>query len=104
LEAILSQIKPHGVVVACGLAGGHELSTTVYPFILRGVRLIGIDSNTCPQGPRRQAWKALTELLSTVDLERIARDVTLNEVPEACEQLMRGGIRGRFVVDLRTAG
>jgi len=104
LEAILSQIKPHGVVAACGLAGGHELSTTVYPFILRGVRLIGIDSNTCPQGPRRQAWKALTELLSTVDLERIARDVTLNEVPEACEQLMRGGIRGRFVVDLRTAG
>lgn len=101
LEAVLSQTMTHGVVAACGLAGGHSLNTTVFPFILRGVRLIGIDSNTCPQPPRRRAWEGLRDLAKKVDFDRIAHDVTLDQVPAACDQLMQGGIQGRFVVDLR---
>lgn len=104
LEAVLSRTKTHGAVAACGLAGGHELNTTVFPFILRGVRLIGIDSNTCPQAPRRQAWDGLRDLARRVDFERIARDVSLSMVPDACQQLMDGGIQGRYVVDLRNEG
>ena len=104
LEAVLSRTMTHGAVAACGLAGGHELNTTVFPFILRGVRLIGIDSNTCPQTPRKQAWEGLRDLARIVDFERIAHDVSLSQVPEACERLMQGGIQGRYVVDLRNEG
>lgn len=104
LEAVISRTMTHGVVAACGLAGGHELNTTVFPFILRGVRLIGIDSNTCPRKTRQEAWERLRDLARKVDFEQIAHDVTLGDVPEACEQLMQGGIKGRFVVDLRSEG
>ena len=101
LEAVLSQTMTHGVVAACGLAGGHGLNTTVFPFILRGVRLMGIDSNTCPQPPRRRAWEGLRDLARSIDFDRIAQEVTLEEVPKACDQLMSGGIQGRYLVDLR---
>jgi len=104
LESVLSQTMTHGVVAACGLAGGHRLNTTVFPFILRGVRLIGIDSNTCPQAPRRRAWEGLRDLAQSIDFERIAHDVMLEDVPLACDQLMNGGIQGRYIVDLRDAG
>jgi acrylyl-CoA reductase (NADPH) len=104
LEAVISRTMTHGVIAACGLAGGHELNTTVFPFILRGVRLIGIDSNTCPRKPRQEAWERLRDLARKVDFEQIAHDVTLGDVPEACEQLMQGGIKGRYVVDLRSEG
>lgn len=103
LESVLSRTKTHGVVAACGLAGGHELNTTVFPFILRGVRLIGIDSNTCPQTPRRKAWKGLRDLAARVDFDAIAHEILLEEVPDACNQLMSGGIQGRYLVDLRGA-
>lgn len=103
LEAVISRTKQHGVIAACGLAGGSQLHTTVFPFILRGIRLIGIDSNTCPMQPRKQAWDGLRDLAQRVDLERIARDVSLEQVPTACEQLMRGGITGRYVIDMRGA-
>jgi len=104
LESVLSRTMTHGAVAACGLAGGHDLNTTVFPFILRGVRLIGIDSNTCPQKPRRLAWEGLRDLAQKVDFEKVAHDVTLGGVPEACEKLMQGGIKGRYVVDLRGEG
>lgn len=104
LEAVLSRTMRHGVIAACGLAGGHELNTTVFPFILRGVRLIGIDSNTWPQPERRRAWDGLRDLARKVDFERLAHTVSLEEVPQACEKLMSGGIQGRYVVDLRHAG
>ncbi|MDA0873764.1 MAG: oxidoreductase [Bacteroidetes bacterium] len=104
LEAIVSQTMRHGVIAACGLAAGPELNTTVYPFILRGVRLIGIDSNTCPQPARRRAWNGLRDLADRVDFERVAHTVPLDGVPEASRRLMAGGIQGRFVVDLRNEG
>lgn len=104
LESVLSQTMTHGVVAACGLAGGHRLNTTVFPFILRGVRLIGIDSNTCPQPPRRRAWEGLRDLARSIDFDRIAHQISLEQVPEACGQLMNGGIQGRYLVDLRQSG
>jgi len=104
LEAIISQTKRHGVIAACGLAGGHELLTTVFPFILRGVRLIGIDSNTCPQPERRAAWEDIAQLLQEASFESIAHEILLEDVPQACEQIMDGGIQGRYLVDLRSAG
>ncbi len=104
LESVLSQTMTHGVVAACGLAGGHRLNTTVFPFILRGVRLIGIDSNTCPQPPRRRAWQGLRDLARSIDFDRIAHQISLEQVPEACGQLMNGGIQGRYLVDLRQSG
>jgi acrylyl-CoA reductase (NADPH) len=104
LESVLSQTMTHGVVAACGLAGGHRLNTTVFPFILRGVRLIGIDSNTCPQPPRRRVWEGLRDLARSIDFDRIAHQISLEQVPEACGQLMSGGIQGRYLVDLRQSG
>lgn len=103
LEATLSQTMRHGVVAACGLAAGPELNTTVFPFILRGVRLIGIDSNTCPQTERRAAWSELASLASSFDLGSLATTIGLDEVPEACKRIMAGGIQGRYLVDLRNA-
>lgn len=100
LAAILSQVKTHGAIAACGLAGGAVLNTTVFPFILRGVNLLGIDSNTCPTARRVVAWQRLSETLSTSLLDKIMKIVSLAEVPACCDKLMAGGIQGRFVVDL----
>lgn len=100
LEAILSQIKRHGVVAACGLAGGHTLNTTVFPFILRGIRLIGIDSNTCPNNVRVRAWELLSELASNFNLYSISHETGLDGIVEYSERLMAGSIKGRIVVKL----
>ena len=101
LESVLSRCKAHAVVAACGLAGGHELNTTVFPFILRGVKLIGIDSNTCPVARRMTAWSRLSKLARKVDLNSLAHEVELSGIVEASTQLMEGGITGRFVVNLQ---
>lgn len=98
LETVISQTARHGTIAACGLAGGSELKTTVFPFILRGVRLIGIDSNTCPQETRLLAWNRLSDLTSKRDLDQICTEVALEEVPAAAEQLLQGKITGRIVV------
>ena len=100
LEAIISQTARHGTIAACGLAAGPKLNTSVYPFILRGVRLIGIDSNTCPNAVRKLAWQRLSEVANQFDLNKIAHEITLEAVPEACRQLMNGMVTGRYVVNL----
>ncbi|ARA92889.1 oxidoreductase [Rhodothermaceae bacterium RA] len=102
LAAILSTLDRHGCVAACGLAGGAELHTTVFPFILRGVVLAGIDSNTCPNDRRRQIWKRLAEAVSEDLREQIlARIISLEAVPEASEAVLAGRVQGRIVVDPR---
>ncbi|MEZ4700112.1 MAG: MDR family oxidoreductase [Rhodothermales bacterium] len=100
LAAILSQTARHGCVAACGLAGAAEFSTTVFPFILRGVTLQGIDSNTCTYADRVEAWDRLSALPRSETFERHLQTVPLSGVPAACEALMRGGVTGRFVVDV----
>ena len=101
LAAIISQLDRHGSVAACGLAGGHEIHTTVYPFILRGVNLLGIDSNTCPIQRRVEAWDQIARLLSPEVLSRIKADtITMEEIPTYSERILAGGITGRVVVDV----
>src|SRR5690606_27827811 len=80
LAAILSQTKRHGCVAACGLAGSHALNTTVFPFILRGVVLYGIDSNTAPPERRERAWARLAEAVRAGAFAGIETTIPLSEV------------------------
>lgn len=86
-----------GVIASTGLTGGVELRTTVMPFILRGVSLIGIDSVMCPMNIRRLVWQRLADDIKP-PLEDIARTITLDELPEAFATVLAGKARGRFVV------
>lgn len=102
LEALLSRLKRHGTAVACGLAGGHALHTTVFPFILRGVRLIGVDTNTCPVPVRREAWARLARWMTDELAERLLADtIGLDDLLSYSERLLSGEIRGRLLVDVR---
>ena len=86
-----------GAIASTGLAGGTELHTTVMPFILRGVSLIGVDSVMCPMNVRQTVWRRLaTEMKPR--LEDIAQVITMDELPEAFATLLAGKARGRYVV------
>jgi acrylyl-CoA reductase (NADPH) len=100
LSAILSRVKLHGVVASCGLVGGAEFESTVYPFILRGVSLVGIDSNTCPTALRTSAWERIARILPGNDVLQTVRMVQLQDVVDACEEVLAGRITGRIVVSV----
>ena len=100
LANVLSQIRYGGAVAACGLAGGMDLPTTVAPFILRGVSLIGIDSVMCPQKLRREAWKRLDSNLDRAKLADMTTEIGLFDVIEAGRQIVEGRVRGRLVVKI----
>ncbi len=103
LATLIAQLQRHGSVASFGNAGGHELRTTVFPFILRGVNLLGIDSNTCPNDRRRTAWERLATTLSDEDFEQMtARTIGLEEIPSVSREVLRGAIRGRVVVDVQS--
>ena len=102
LASLLSETKRHGSIAAVGNAGGHELHTTVYPFILRGVNLLGIDSNTCPQARRQASWHRLARLLQKEQLSSILKEtIALDRLPEVSRQMVRGSGQGRVVVDVQ---
>jgi putative YhdH/YhfP family quinone oxidoreductase len=88
-----------GAIASFGNAGGAALNTTVFPFILRGVKLLGVDSAATVMPLRKQLWGRLASDLRPGGLEKIAHTITLNELPHACEQLIAGKARGRAVVD-----
>jgi acrylyl-CoA reductase (NADPH) len=100
LANVLSQTSYGGAVAACGLAGGMDLPTTVAPFILRGVSLIGIDSVMCPQKRRREAWKRLDSDLDRAKLADMTTEIGLFDVIEAGRQIVEGRVRGRLVVKI----
>lgn len=101
LAAVLSKITYRGSVAASGLTGGTSVPTTVLPFILRGVNLLGIDSVECPADLRQQAWKRMASDLKPSLLENLVdREVTLNELPQALEDILQGNLRGRVLVRL----
>ena len=89
-----------GAVAACGMAQGLDLPASVAPFILRGVRLIGVDSVMCPRDRRILAWEKLSRLVDSELLGLIARDITLDQVIETAHALMDGKLRGRVVVNI----
>lgn len=100
LANALSQMHYNAVVAACGLAAGIDLPTTVMPFILRNVRLQGIDSVMCPTPVRQQAWQRLIELLPESFYQQAITTITLNEVPQYAEAITLGQVTGRVVVKL----
>jgi acrylyl-CoA reductase (NADPH) len=100
LANIVSQTAYGGTVTACGLAQGADLPTTVHPFILRGVKLVGIDSVHCPVALRRRAWARLAEDLDRAKLASMTSRVPLAEVPRVAADIVAGRVRGRIVVDI----
>ena len=99
LATVIAQTKYQGTVAACGLAGGVDLPTTVMPFILRGVRLQGIDSVMAPLERREEAWGRLVSDLPSGMLDTMSEVVAMSELPSRGEQIMAGQTRGRIVVD-----
>jgi acrylyl-CoA reductase (NADPH) len=101
LANVISQIIPEGAVAACGLAQGMDLPTSVAPFILRGVRLIGINSVTTPKPRRLAAWARLAKDLDMTKLHALTTHVKLDDVPRVAAEIVEGKVRGRVVVDVR---
>jgi putative YhdH/YhfP family quinone oxidoreductase len=102
LADVLSTLRYGGAVAASGLTGGAGLSTTVMPFILRGVSLLGMDSVQMPIGRRRELWKKLGDSLRPQHLSDITNDVDVKDVVSVLEQVHAGRYSGRAVV--RVAG
>lgn len=100
LANVLAQTKYGGAVAACGLAQGGDLPTTVYPFILRGVSLLGVDSVMAPKAVREEAWARLAQDLDMAKLEAMIVEMPLAEAPAAAAAILKGQIRGRVVVDV----
>jgi len=100
LAAILPQMKYRGAVASCGLAGGTRLETTVIPFLLRGVSILGIDSVACPAPLRRQAWARLARDMPMDKLDSMIRMAALGELPGLGPEILAGKVRGRVVVDV----
>ena len=102
LATVLAQTRARGAVAACGLAGGNDLPTTVLPFILRNVSLLGVESVQCPTTLRQEAWDRLARDLPLPLLDAITTVEPLTRVPELAEEILAGRTRGRVVID--TAG
>ncbi|AZV44019.1 NADPH:quinone oxidoreductase family protein [Peribacillus asahii] len=101
LASVLSQIQYGGSVAVSGLTAGTKLPTTVFPFILRGVNLLGIDSVYCPMETRLKTWNRLATDFKPANLEElIQQEVTLQQLPEALPTLLKGNARGRIIVKL----
>jgi len=100
LANLLSMTKYGGAIAACGLAAGMDLPSSVAPFILRGVCLLGIDSVMCPLEARKLAWNRLARDLEPQKLAGITQEIGLDEVIALAPQILAGQVRGRVVVKL----
>src|SRR5699024_3367402 len=98
LAYILSTIKYGGAVAVMGLTGGPKLETTVFPFILRGINLLGIDSVYCPMEERRTLWTRMATDLKIEQLNDLVTEVSLDELPKVLEDILAGKVTGRTVV------
>jgi len=102
LASVIAATAAYGAVAVCGLAGGPNLATTVFPFILRNVSLLGINSTIAPKLIRIQAWDRLARELSADKLEMITSVAPLSQIMPQSELLLAGKIRGRVVVDVNS--
>ena len=100
LATLLKAVKRGGAIAATGLVASSELSTTVFPFILRGVSLLGIDSGYTPKKLRREIWKKLAGDWKFSKLQKLTIDCTLDQLDPEIDKILAGGQRGRVVVDL----
>lgn len=100
LARVIGQLKYGASVAAVGLAGGAALPTSVIPFLLRGVNLLGIDSVKQPYERRVMAWQRLATDLPREKLDAMIQPARLSDVPDLCSQILKGQIKGRIVVDV----
>jgi acrylyl-CoA reductase (NADPH) len=100
LANLLSMTKYGGAIAACGLAAGMDLPSSVAPFILRGVCLLGIESVMCPLELRKQAWGRLARDLDHGKLAEITQEISLDQVIAAGAKVLAGEVRGRIVVKI----
>ena len=101
LSGLTRVIDFYGAIASCGLAGGHDLKTTVMPFILRGVSLVGVSSENCPHDIRVTLWKRLAEEWKPRHLDRIGgREITMEDLPGTFESMLAGQSFGRTIVRL----
>ena len=98
LATVLRSIDYRGCVAACGLVAGSDLDLTIYPFILRGVTLAGIDSAKCPRPERLEIWKKLSGDWHAAQLNDIAEEITLDELPDRVKNILAGQAVGRTLV------
>ncbi len=100
LASILTGLKYGASVAACGLAGGNALNTTVIPFLLRGVNLLGIDSVMYPRDRREETWSRLAAELPMDRIDAVSQTVPLDALPDLADRILKGQTRGRVVVDV----
>lgn len=100
LATVLSQMKYGASVAACGLASGNALATTIIPFILRGINLLGIDSVMQPASNRRRIWQRIVDDLPLARLDAMTTVRPLADVPELAKEILKGQVRGRTVIDV----
>ncbi len=100
LTAAIKATRPRGLLTCCGNVASPELSLTVFPFILRGVTLAGIDSQNCPMALRKRIWERLAAEWKIAALDEIYREVTLAALPDEIEKSLAGQQKGRVVVNL----
>jgi len=100
LARVLGQIKYGGSVAAVGLAGGSSLPTTVIPFLLRGVNLLGIDSVMQPYENRKRAWDRIATDLPLEKLEAMVSSATLSDLPALGRDILKGNVKGQVVVNV----
>lgn len=104
LANVLAAVGQRGSVAAIGLAGGAEMTTSLLPFLLRGVNLLGIDSTTCPKKRRKKAWNRLAAEMPKAKLDQLSREIGLEDVVKEGAGILRGKIRGRVVVRVGDGG
>ncbi|MCW8906700.1 MAG: YhdH/YhfP family quinone oxidoreductase [Sedimenticola sp.] len=100
LASALKATRYGGTVTCAGLVGSPQLNTSVFPFILRAVSLVGIDSAECPMGPRKAVWNKLAGEWKPECLETLTTEITLDQVEEKLAGLLQGKARGHYVVKL----
>lgn len=100
LEVLTRSMQHRGVITFCGMITGSELHTNVFPFILRGLSLIGIDSAECPMPQKKALWQKLGSEWKSDKLEALCREIELAEAPAALQAMLKGKTRGRTLVRL----
>lgn len=98
LATLLKSVMHRGCVAACGVVGGADLPTTVYPFILRGITLAGIDSAWCPDDRRRAIWDRLAGSWKPARLRELATEISLDQLAASVASILKGEVAGRVVV------
>lgn len=100
LATAIHSTKQHGTVTCCGNVAGHQLNTNVYPFILRGVDLLGVDSQNYPMDKRVEIWNRMANEWKPDNLELICKEISLEQLSENIDQILAGNQKGRILVNL----